>query len=96
MNNSKPDRNIWEICLGLLCLGLAGLTLWSGTDGLKTGKIQSMGKGVHHEFILKNNTPTEFWIWIVIHFIVAIVFFGLTIFIFIPVIVDFLNRNRRR
>jgi hypothetical protein len=95
MNNSKPDRNIWEICLSLLCLGLAGLILWSGIHGLKTGKISTMGKGMH-ELILKNNSPTEFWIWIIIHFVAVIVFFGLTIFILIPIIVDFLNRNRRQ
>jgi hypothetical protein len=91
----KPDRNIWEICLGLLCLGSAGLTLWGGINGLKTGKIQSLGKGVNHEFFLRNNTPTEFWIWVVIHFIAATLLLGLTIFIFTPIVVDFLNRNRR-
>jgi hypothetical protein len=86
---------MWEKCLGLLCFGLAGLTFWSGIHGLKIGKIESMGKGVH-ELISKNNAPTDFWIWIVIHFIAATVFLGLAIFILIPVIVDFLNRNRTR
>jgi len=68
--SSKPISPAAAICFGVLCFGLASLTLWSGISGLMAGKTHTMGRGVH-DLIVKQDTPGESWCWIVAHFIVA-------------------------
>ena len=68
--NSKPISPAAAICFGVLCFGLASLILWSGICGLMAGKTHTIGRGMHH-LITKQDTPGEFWFWIVAHFIGA-------------------------
>ena len=84
----KPITPFKEICVVVLCSGLAIFCLWSGIAGLMSGKIAMIKKGAEH-LIFRQETPGWFWFWIVAHFIFAAL-------LFTPVYLALASRIRRR
>jgi len=68
--NAKQIGPAAAIFCGIVCFALASIILCSGISGLVSGRTHTLGKGVHY-LIVKQDTPGEFWAWIILRFICA-------------------------
>lgn len=87
--NSKPFQFILVAVVGILSSGLACCYLfWKTFAGLKAGTIHTLGRGMH-ELVIKQNTPDEYWFWIVAHFFVGVLAFIVSILFIIAIFRQF-------
>ena len=93
--STSPDKSrqvspVAALFLGIAVFALDGFFLWRAIAGLEAGKIQTIGRG-SHTFIVQQDSPGLFWLWVGFHFLLVIV----TLVVAISLIRFWFRKDRR-